>query len=126
MSYRLTPETGERLLAEFAEEAHNLRSAGMRFAFGGTPPVAERARRIGLFERVFAGREPPDAILAYLRGQPAGASTEAHFPQQAVQRMEWKAPFPIIRHHFGLPSVKAIRRGVAAIAHAADGGGSRS
>ena len=40
ISYRLTPETGERLLAGFAEEADDLRAAGVRFAFGGTPPVA--------------------------------------------------------------------------------------
>ena len=49
VSYRLTPETGERLLAEFAEEADDLRTAGTRFAFGGTPPVAERVRAIGFF-----------------------------------------------------------------------------
>jgi acyl-CoA synthetase (AMP-forming)/AMP-acid ligase II len=40
VSYRLTPETGERLLGEFAEAADDLRAAGMRFAFGGTPPAA--------------------------------------------------------------------------------------
>ena len=55
VSYRLTPETGERLLAEFAEAADDLRAAGVRFAFGGTPPVAERARAIGFFEQVFDG-----------------------------------------------------------------------
>jgi methanogenic corrinoid protein MtbC1 len=37
VSYRLTPETGERLLGEFAEAADELHSAGKRFAFGGTP-----------------------------------------------------------------------------------------
>ncbi len=41
VSYRLTPETGERLLGEFAEAADELHSHGVRFAFGGTPPVAE-------------------------------------------------------------------------------------
>jgi len=38
VSYRLTPENGEVLLAEFAEEADSLRSQGVRFVFGGTPP----------------------------------------------------------------------------------------
>ena len=47
VSYRLTPEMGERLLGEFAEAADDLCSAGVSFAFGGTPPVAERARAIG-------------------------------------------------------------------------------
>jgi methylmalonyl-CoA mutase cobalamin-binding subunit len=118
ISYRLTPETGERLLAEFAEAADDLRTAGIRFAFGGTPPVAERARAIGFFERVFDGSEPAEAVLAYLKGQPHAGLTEADYPQTTVERIHWKAPFPIIRHHFGLPTVEATRAGIARIAEA--------
>jgi len=118
VSYRLTPETGERLLAEFAEEADDLRAAGVRFAFGGTPPVAERAQAMGFFERVFDGSQPEEAVLAYLKGQPSGELTEAAFPQTAVERIAWKAPYPIIRHHFGLPTVEATRAGIARIAEA--------
>ena len=118
VSYRLTPETGERLLAEFAEEADDLRSAGVRFAFGGTPPVAGRARAIGFFERVFDGSEPAEAVLAYLKGQSYDALTDADFPQTTVERIVWKAPFPIVRHHFGLPTVEATREGIARIAEA--------
>src|SRR5512138_2079384 len=55
VSYRLTPETGERLLGEFAEAASELRERGVRFAFGGTPPVVERVCTIGFFERTFDG-----------------------------------------------------------------------
>ena len=51
VSYRLTPETGERLVAEFAEAADDLRTAGVRFVFGSTPPVAERVRAFGFFEQ---------------------------------------------------------------------------
>ena len=40
VSYRLTPETRERLLGEFAEAADELRPAGVRFVFAGAPPVA--------------------------------------------------------------------------------------
>jgi hypothetical protein len=118
LSYRLTPETGERLLAAFAEEADDLRSAGVRFAFGGTPPVAERARAIGFFERVFDGSESSEAVLAYLKGQSRVEPVETDFPQTAVARIDWKSPFPIIRHHFGLPTVKATREGIARIAEA--------
>ena len=118
VSYRLTPETGERLLAEFAEEADDLRAAGVQFAFGGTPPVAERARAMGFFERVFDGSEPAEAVLAYLKGQSPGTLTEADFPQTTVERIAWKAPYPIIRHHFGLPTVEATREGIARIAEA--------
>ena len=80
VSYRLTPETGERLLGEFAEAADDLRSSGVRFAFGGTPPVAERARKLGFFERVFDGSEPPEEVLAYLKGQVSPQPSEQDYP----------------------------------------------
>jgi hypothetical protein len=118
VSYRLTPETGERLLGRFAEEADDLRAAGVRFAFGGTPPVAQRARTLGFFECVFDGSEQTEAVLAFLKGQPYADSTRATFPQTTVGRIAWKAPFPIIRHHFGLPTVEATCKGVTRIAEA--------
>ena len=118
VSYRLTPETGERLLGEFAEAADDLHSGGVCFAFGGTPPVAERARAIGFFERVFDGSEPVEMVLAYLKGQRHADLVEADYPQTAVERIAWKAPFPILRHHFGLPTVEATREGIQRIAEA--------
>ncbi len=118
VSYRLTPETGERLLAEFAEAADELHSRGVRFAFAGTPPVAERARKLGFFERVFDGSEPPEAVLAYVKGQSDGPATEADFPQTTVERIRWKSPYPLIRHHFGLPTMEDSLRGVEQIAAA--------
>jgi len=118
VSYRLTAATGERLLGEFAEAASDLHEQGVRFAFGGTPPVAERASRLGFFERVFDGSQPPEAVLAYLKGQTSKVPGEADFPQTMVQRIEWKSPFPILRHHFGLPSLSATRAGIEQIAEA--------
>ncbi len=118
VSYRLTSETGERLLGQFAEAADELRAAGVRFAFGGTPPVAQRARALGFFERVFEGGESVEAALAYLKGQSHAQPTEIDFPQTAVERIRWKAPYPIIRHHFGLPTMEATIDGVQKIAEA--------
>jgi methylmalonyl-CoA mutase cobalamin-binding subunit len=118
VSYRLTPETGERLLGEFAEAADDLREAGVRFAFGGTPPVAERAQAIGFFERVFDGSQPVEMVLAYLKGQRHTDLGEGDFPQSVVERIHWKAPYPIVRHHFGLPTMEATRQGIARIAEA--------
>jgi hypothetical protein len=118
VSYRLTPETGERLLGQFAEAASDLHAAGVRFAFGGTPPVAERAAKLGFFERVFDGSESPEAVLAYLKGQTSTTPAEVEFPQSTVARSEWKSPFPLLRHHFGLPTLEATRRGIEQIAEA--------
>ncbi|MBN1305901.1 MAG: methionine synthase [Anaerolineales bacterium] len=117
VSYRLTPETGERLLGEFAEEASELHEAGVRFVFGGTPPVAERAKKIGFFERTFDGTEPVEATLAYLKDQSLEL-TEEDFPQTAIGRIMWKSPYPILRHHFGLPTMEASRKGIQAISQA--------
>jgi len=118
VSYRLTPETGERLLGEFAEEADELRRAGVRFAFGGTPPVAERARAIGFFEQVFDGSEPTEMVLAYAKGKLPAEMVEQDFPQTAVERIAWKVPYPLIRHHFGLPTLEATRKGIERLAEA--------
>jgi len=49
VSYRLTPENGERLLAEFAEAADELHSRDVRFVFGGTPSVVKLARKLNCF-----------------------------------------------------------------------------
>jgi hypothetical protein len=118
VSYRLTPETGERLLGEFAEAADELRQGGVHFAFGGTPPVADRARAIGFFEAVFDGTQSSDAVLAYLRGQTPGQVTEEDYPQKTVDRIRWKRPFPLLRHHYGQPTMEATLIGIKRIAEA--------
>ena len=117
VSYRLTPETGERLLGQFAEEASELHELGVRFVFGGTPPVAERADKIGFFERSFNGTEPVEEVLAYLKGQTREMNAE-DYPQTTVERIRWKSPYPILRHHFGLPTMKATLKGIEQIAEA--------
>jgi methylmalonyl-CoA mutase cobalamin-binding subunit len=118
VSYRLTPETGERLLGEFAEAASDLREQGIRFAFGGTPPVAERARGLGFFERIFDGSESPEQVLAYLKGQAGPGLSAVDYPQTMVERIQWKSPYPILRHHFGLPAMEDTERGIEKIAEA--------
>lgn len=117
VSYRLTPETGERLLGQFAEEASELYESGVRFVFGGTPPVVERAEKIGFFERSFDGTQPVEEVLAYLKGQ-TSEMTADDFPGTTVERIKWKSPYPILRHHFGLPTMKATLEGIRQIADA--------
>ncbi len=118
VSYRLTAETGERLLAEFAEAADDLRLAGVRFAFGGTPPVGAAARRFApFFDAVFDGWESPEDVLAYLRGSRVDGAPVVP-PQTLVERIAFKAPYPLLRHHFGLPTLEATLDGVSQIAAA--------
>ncbi len=118
VSYRLTPETGERLLGEFAEEADELRAQGTQFAFGGTPPIAERARTLGFFNAVFDGSEVTEDVLAFLKGDPAGQKSAEQYPQSTIERIHWKAPYPLLRHHFGLPTLNDTLEGIRRIAEA--------
>jgi len=116
ISYRLTPETGERLLGDFAEAADELRSKGIRFVFGGTPPMAEKARKLGFFEQVFEGGEADDLVLAYLKGEAQSIDAEIDYPTNTMDRLRWKSPYPLLRHHFGLPTMEATLAGIEKIA----------
>ena len=121
VSYRLTPENARLLLQEFWGV---IRAAGLsdrRFVFGGTPPVAAVARELGGFEAIFDGSEAPDALIRFLRGEPARRDSNAIPPQSTIARIQWKAPYPLLRHHFGIPAF-TIEPTVEGIAHIAEAG----
>jgi len=118
VSYRLSPDTGTRLLGDFAEAADEMHSTGVRFTFGGTPPVVKRVRSLGFFEKSFDGTELIEEVIAYLKDGKTESNTVQNFPQTTVERIQWKAPYPLIRHHFGLPSFQATLKGVQDIAKA--------
>jgi methylmalonyl-CoA mutase cobalamin-binding subunit len=104
VSYRLTPENAGLLFADLQRAVVEAGLSHKRFVFGGTPPVAEVARRTGFFEAVFDARDPLEAVVAYLKGVPLQAMKAKDYPQETIERIRWKAPFPILRHHFGLPA----------------------
>jgi len=121
VSYRLTPENARTLLTDLRGM---LEAAGVlgrkRIFFGGTPPVAAVAEDLGYFDAIFAGQEPPNAVRSALEGQPPAAEDPAQYPQRAVERIRWKAPLPLLRHHFGIPapSIQPTVEGIARIAEA--------
>ncbi|MDK2930276.1 MAG: hypothetical protein PWR07_407 [Bacillota bacterium] len=128
VSYRLTPEAAERLFSELKEKLSREGLLGRRFVFGGTPPVARVAEATGLFERVFDGSEDDEATIGYLRSSGAGATGASAsgaasatgagglWPDSLVERIMTKHPYPLIRHHFGLPSLAATIEGVRELA----------
>ncbi|MBC7082713.1 MAG: cobalamin B12-binding domain-containing protein [Firmicutes bacterium] len=128
VSYRLTPEAAERLFSELKETLSREGLLGRRFVFGGTPPVARVAEPTGLFERVFDGSEDDEATIGYLRSGGAGATGASTsgaasatgagglWPDSLVERIMTKHPYPLIRHHFGLPSLAATIEGARELA----------
>ncbi len=120
VSYRLTPENAALLLEDFKLACAEAGLLDKRFVFGGTPPVAAEAREIGLFEAVFSGEEPLEAVIAYLKGKPWEEMRPEDYPTETLERISWKAPFPIIRHHFGFPAdtIEPTVEGIQSIAEA--------
>ncbi|MCZ7540367.1 MAG: cobalamin-dependent protein [Anaerolineae bacterium] len=122
VSYRLTPDNARTLLTELRAM---LQAAGVlgraRIFFGGTPPVAAIARELGYFDVIFSGEEPPHQVRLALEGKPIEPRDPDAFPQRAIERIRWKAPYPILRHHFGIPA-PTIEPTVAGIAQIAEAG----
>ena len=117
LSYRLTPENGETLLRDFRQAVEEAGLGGRRYCFGGTPPVVARARALGWIERCFDGTEPVESAIGYLRGDDPAAGRGV-YPESFRERLAWKHPYPLLRHHFGLPTVEDTAAGIAAIAAA--------
>jgi len=119
VSYRLTPENARTLLIDLRGM---LEAAGIlghkRIFFGGTPPVAAVARELGYFDAVFSGDEAPHQVRAVLRGESVQAQSPSAYPQRTVDRIRWKSPAPLLRHHFGIPSqtIEPTVEGIARIA----------
>lgn len=106
VSYRLTPTVAENLLKEFKELIEKKGLKGNRvFLFGGTPPVCEVANKIGLFAKTFTGLEPQEEVIAFLRGEKSEEKGE-DFGNTLLERMRRKYPYPLLRHHLGLPSLE--------------------
>lgn len=117
LSYRLTPENAKNLFDQLTNliEENDLGKA--EFIFGGTSPVAAVAKEYSFFKKVFTGEDSQDEIKKYLRGS-YSENLQALFPQTLIERIKAKYPYPILRHHFGRPTVSETILGVKKIAEA--------
>nr|WP_122011715.1 cobalamin-dependent protein [Maliibacterium massiliense] len=116
LGYRLTPQNVTPIIAQLQARSADL-ARQPQWVFGGTRPVAAAAQATGFFQQVFDGTEDIDACLAYLRNTQQG-QRQQRLADDVRARMAQKRPYPLLRHHFGLPSFADTRRGVARIAEA--------
>src|SRR5262249_54329647 len=116
VGYRLTPENCRSLLCELAAKAAARGQAGRSWLFGGTEPCVAVAREVGLFQTTFASGTSKQAVVAFLRGEQESIPPGTPPPQTLAARVRWKAPYPLIRHHFGRPTVDETVAGVVEIA----------
>ncbi len=117
IGYRLDPSAASRLIQRLVKALDEYGvNPKPRLIFGGTPPVAEVARASGVFEKVFSGEEDISETMAYLRGESGTVLEETTYPSSLIDRIKWKSPYPIIRHHFGLPSLDETISGIETLA----------
>jgi hypothetical protein len=117
VGYRLTPESAFSVLTHLQEVAMAGGQAGRRWVLGGTDPVVATAAASGFFEAVFGGSAPFQDLVDFLRGEGTRVAGEAP-PHTLVERIGWKSPTPLLRHHFGQPTVAATVAGIRQIAEA--------
>ena len=117
LSYRLTPKVATNLFRELKSALQNENLSGIKFVFGGTPPAALAAEKSELFEKVFSGGESINEIKSYLRGS-KGIADQFSFPDNLLDRIKQKFPYPLLRHHFGRPTVEETIEGIKQIAEA--------
>jgi len=116
LGYRLTPENGVTIVKELIEKSKNLAHKPM-WLFGGTAPVAEKMRELEFFDVIFDGTDDIDDSIAFLRtGQLPDKSSAELFAADLTGRLAQKTPYPLLRHHFGLPSYEETLEGITEIA----------
>ncbi|MFX1475634.1 MAG: cobalamin B12-binding domain-containing protein, partial [Promethearchaeota archaeon] len=125
LSYRLTPKAATRLVKELKRAAKRRKLLTNRtWLFGGTTPVVEKVRKLELFNYTFDGSTTEEDVLTFLASgcSPERSSTSAQSSQRRIHtksllaRMEQRSPWPLIRHHFGLPNLDETIHGIKEIA----------
>lgn len=117
VGYRLTESAARELFERLASlvAAHNL--SDITWILSCTPSLEPVAISSGLFDYIFTGREPFSEIVASLTRERA-APCEETYPQSLPERIAKKHPLPLLRHHFGLPTVEETVEGVRRISEA--------
>lgn len=105
VSYRLGEEPLKNLLDEFIEKLNKIDKKGLKFVFGGTIETGRVAKNYKIFEKVFDGSEEVEDVLNFIKG---GGSKieEKEFPQNLPDRIKFKEPYALIRHHIGLQTME--------------------
>lgn len=116
IGYRLTPENVEILLKEVSIRKDKLEYSPV-WCFGGTKPVAEVAKKYDMFSYISDGMDDIKDSIRFLRGESNNEQVDI-YPQTLGERIKESYPYPILRHHYGLPSLEETINGVKRISEA--------
>lgn len=116
IGYRLTPQNVVPLLEDINNRRKNL-SGNVKWVFGGTKPVADIARNYNFFSFISDGYDDINDSIRFLRGL-SGDGTGESFAGDLISRIDASYPYPILRHHYGRPSLEETVKGIESIAEA--------
>ncbi|HBT50566.1 MAG TPA: methionine synthase [Petrotoga sp.] len=106
ISYRLGADAFENLIKEFIEKIKQLKNyEKIDFIFGGTVETSQVAKKYDFFKKIFDGSEEEEDVVLFLRGQ-IKYKEEKNFPSTLAERIAFKSPYPLIRHHIGLQTME--------------------
>ncbi len=115
LSFRLSPEVASRLFEDVARALSEAGLGSKPLVFGGTSPVCRVADEAGVFQATFDGNSTVDEILAYL-GADSEEKDRVVPPQDLIGRIDASSPHPVIRHHYGRPTLEETVSGIEKIA----------
>ncbi len=116
-SYRLSPENAVLIFKEIKKQIIEPNKE-KTFILGTTKAVADTLKKNGLidcFNKVFTGGESIEDIKNFLYQEKLTSIKDSIPPQNLLNRIDFKKPFPIIRHHFGRPTVDETVDGIKVI-----------
>ncbi|MFX1507490.1 MAG: cobalamin B12-binding domain-containing protein [Promethearchaeota archaeon] len=117
LSYRLTPKA----CIELVKELNNRITPEIRkkkWIFGGTSPVCNVIKQLGVFDQLFGGNTTEKDVIEYLRKYSSSSEEKKSFPTSLIDRIKFYYPYPLLRAHYGVPSVEETQKGIKTIATA--------
>ena len=122
ISYRLSPESAVEIFSELKKSFHKYklpnRKETILFMLGTTKPVSDALEKAGIldmFKYVFTGGESIKEIKSCLLQEDLQNPLMAVPPQNLLDRVYHKKPFPLLRHHFGRPDFDETIKGIKII-----------
>ncbi|MFX1563817.1 MAG: methionine synthase, partial [Promethearchaeota archaeon] len=123
---RLTPAAGYRLTQKLKKEVNKRNLRNLTWLFGGTTTVTEEVRKVGFFDYYFDGNSTDEDVLMFLAAdcnpqklaEKVQSKNHATYATTLLARIAERYPWPVIRHHFGLPSLQETIQGIEKIADA--------
>ncbi|WP_102399911.1 cobalamin B12-binding domain-containing protein [Haloimpatiens massiliensis] len=117
IGYRLSKESAEKILKELEL---NLREENLLdniiYVFGGTIETAEVARKFSFISKIFDGSEEPEESILFLRNSHSIDKNNVNIPQQLRERINYKNPYPLFRHHIGLGTLEETEKAIMELA----------